>query len=268
VFEIRVEADATIDMLAKILPRARRAAERALDQTARDIKAGVRQAMPQVFDRPTPYTLNSLQVTPTRNHNMQASVWFKTPDRMGDHYLTSQVYGGLPAYKGFERAFGDQEFVPGQGARIDRYGNVTAGQIRQILSVLGKAERAAGSQQNITARSARRNKKQRDYVYLPKGSGKLPPGVYERVARAGQEIDAKTSRRLGITGARAYQYGRSRGKWQSVTRARGLRPILIHGRRAAVKPRLPFFELATAIYDQRFAPLFYQYFNQSRGSAR
>jgi len=181
-FVLRVDDAAVRTMLDAFPAKAMRAAEQALDATAREIKKEVSGEMRKVFDRPVPYTLNSLQMTPTRNHNMQASVWFKDPDRMREHYLIPQVEGGPRKLKGFERWLGDDEYVPGHGAKMDRYGNISAGQIRQVMSVIGKAQMVAGFSANITDRSKKRNTKQRDYVYLPKGSrgGVLPPGVYQR----------------------------------------------------------------------------------------
>lgn len=168
----------------KAIPRqANRAAEVALDNTAKDIKKAEVAEMKRVFDSPTRWTLNSLKMTPTINHNMQAVVWFKDPDRMGQHYLVPQVEGGPRKFKGFEQAFGNRMFVPGQAARMTKAGNVSPGQIRQILSVLGRAERTAGYSANVTKRSSSRNKKQRDYVYISKRHGKLYPGIYQRFAK-------------------------------------------------------------------------------------
>ena len=77
---------------------------------------------------------------------------------MGAHYLVPQVDGGQRKLKGFERAIGEGELVPALGAKLNQYGNVSPGQIRQILSVLGKAEASAGYSANITSRSRRRNR--------------------------------------------------------------------------------------------------------------
>jgi hypothetical protein len=138
----------------------------------RELKATISR----VFQDPAPYTKNSLKVTKTRNHNMQASVWFKEPDRMGDHYLLPQVEGGERKEKGFERALSHTKFIPSDHLPLDRYGNVAPGLIRQILSVLGRAELAQGYQTerfqaNRTRKIAIRNPKGRDFAWLPKGGG-------------------------------------------------------------------------------------------------
>jgi hypothetical protein len=243
-------------LLESVPKTAHRAAEIALDKVAKEIKEREVEEMKDVFDKPVPYTLNSLKVTPTRNHQLKATVWFKEPDRMGQHYLVPQVEGGKRKLKGFERALGNDEYVPGKGAKVNQYGNVSPGQLRQILSVLGKAERYAGYSANITERSKKRNRRTRDYVVLPKGSGKLPPGIYQRVA-TGKGFGHKTKRTLPF------------GEWQKskksktiAVRARGLRPIMVKGKRDPVTPRLKFYDRAAEVFNNRFSPIFYSTFNQ------
>lgn len=262
---IRVEVqDAEVRKLIASLPKtAGRAAEIAIDKTAKEIRNEIRSEMKRVFKGPAPYTINSLQITPTSNHNMQATVWFKDPERMSQHYLVPQVEGGARKLKGMERAIAERygvkmELVPGVGARIDRYGNVSPGQIMQIMSVLKISERWAGHQSNITSRSLRRGK-ERDYVLIPRKRGKLLPGVYQRVARGSSSIrgryssiDNKKKGRAG--GAYAWQVGRRK----MVTRARGLKPIMLRGKTGdPVRPLLDFYGIADQVYSRRFRELFY-----------
>lgn len=244
-FAIKVKADEVEQLLKRYPKEASRALETAIDKTAYDVRDGIKAEMPRVFDRPTSFTLNSLKVTRTRNHNMLASVWFKEPDRMEDHYLVPQVEGGERKLKGFERALYRNKFVPGAGVKLNKFGNISPGLLRQILGVLGRAELTGGYQANITAKSAMRNRADRDYVFLPVGSsrGKLPPGVYQRVAQRGSGFGGRAKRKLGKPGT--YQKGARRRRMFSVVRARGLRPILIIGRQhGQVKPRLRFYEIA------------------------
>lgn len=250
---IKVDDDNLRKMLAAMPSKVGRAAELAIDRTARSVRDAVRAEIPKVFDRPVPYTRNSLQLTLTHNHNMMAEVWFRDPDRMGDHYLVPQVDGGTRKLKGFERALGGMQYIPGHGAKIDQYGNVSVGQIRQILSVLGRAENTAGYSANMSKRSASRGK-QRDYVWLPRGRGALPPGVYQRAAAAGavsgrySTIADRKSRRA--SGAFAWQLGAA---GDSAVRARGLRAVLVVGRKGVVRPRLPFYGIAQKVAGDTFA---------------
>ena len=49
----------------------------ALTRTAVEVKDALRAELPRVFDRPTPYTLNSLFVKPARADRLQAETYFK-----------------------------------------------------------------------------------------------------------------------------------------------------------------------------------------------
>lgn len=211
--------DKQVQAMLKLLPKqASRAAEQALDFTAVRIADAVRTQMLRVFDRPTQFTLNSLKVTKTKGHNMTAGVGFKNPTRAGGtmthHYLRPEVEGGKRKLKGFERGLGADEFVPGRGASMDGWGNVKVSQIKTALKEV-------------------KSGKSVKYVQLTRTTGKLPPGIYQRVKAEGS--------------AR-----RKRGAFM-----RGLKPILIKGRTGhSVRPLLPFYLIAYAEYAARFAPYF------------
>lgn len=251
-------------MLSDVPGKAHRACAIALNQTAMDIREVARDTMGKVFNRPVPYTLRSVVFDRATATDLSARIWHVEPERMSKHYLTPQVEGGSRKLKGFERAFGLGELVPAMGAKMTQYGNVSPGQLRQILSVLGKAERGAGYSANMTSRSARRNSKDRDYVIIDRRQrGHLIRGVYQRFAQAGREIDKKTSRRIGITGARAHEYGRRMGEWRSVRRASGLRPVLLVGRTGhKVKPLYDFYGMAWRVYREVFAVRFWANLNR------
>jgi hypothetical protein len=259
-FEVKVDKS-QVEKLARQFPaQVMRAAEISLDKTADAIRDAERAELPKVFDRPTPYTLNSLKVTKTQGHNMTACVWFKEPDRMIEHYLVPQVFGGPRRQKGFERAFGGY-FVPSKAESLDRYGNMPYGRIVQILSVLGRAEYKAGYSANVTARSRKRNRKPRDYVLLTNQHGKLPAGIYQRF-QTGAGFGAKTKKTLPFG---EYQKGATRGKFSSVVRARGLRPVLIQVKRPGYSKRLPFFEIGRQVFDRQFNATFLSEFGKQMG---
>ncbi|WP_306548069.1 hypothetical protein [Desulfobulbus sp.] len=244
--------------LAAFPGKAHRACAVALNKTGKLIKEAEVAEMKAVFDNPTSYTLNSLKLTPATKDNLQATVGFKEPARYGDnpHYLFPQVEGGPRHLKGFEQGVSLGELTPALGAKLNRYGNVSFGQIRQILSVLGKAETAAGYNSNITDRSRRRNTKERDYVVIDsRQRGNLPLGVYQRF-QTGVGFGAKTKRSF-LDRSKSYQKGRTRGRFASVIRARGLRPVLLVGHTGRqVKPLLDFYGVAQRTFKQRFDPLF------------
>lgn len=209
--------------------------------------------MKRVFDRPTPFTLNSLQLTPAKKDTLSARVWFKDPPRlgMGQHYLEPQVYGGGRELKRLEKLLKMKHLMPGAGAKLDVYGNISRGQVTQVLSVL-KAFNMAGYDMNLTSRSGKRNRKPRDYFAVTKKRGGLLPGIYQRV-QSGVGFGAKTKKSLPFG---EWQKGRTRGRIASVIRARGVKPILIQGSAPTYKARLDFHGIAQRTIDQNYQRVF------------
>lgn len=168
----------------------------ALTRTASQVRQELRRDMPQRLDRPTPWTLNSLFVRAATAQKLEAEVNFKD-DRAATgggtpatYYLLPNVEGGARRTKRFEvalRAAGALPagffVVPGAGAKLDAYGNVSRGQVVQILSQL-RIQLVAGSQRNMSynARSqiaAQRRAGGRFFVVKP-GQAALQPGIYQR----------------------------------------------------------------------------------------
>ncbi len=233
-------------------------AAKALNDTAWLVRGKIVEEMQKVFDRPTPFTLGSFRVHKATKRNLCARVDFEW-GRLG--YMKTQVEGGLRGRKRSENALQKagimrpgQLWMPGKGARLNQYGNISGGQITQLLSVLMAAETASGYNANITARSKKRNPKPRDYFAITKKRGGLAPGIYERV-QSGVGFGRKTKKHM-LFGV--YQRGKTVGKISSVIRARGVKPILIFTNKAAYKKRLRFYELGAQTVNQNFRRIFYQ----------
>ncbi len=268
-----------LEKLLKSVPKkAERAAVVALTKTGQAIKKEMQREMKALFDKPVKYTLNSLQLDPATKARPEARVGFKSPDRMQQHYLVPQVEGGPRKLKGFERGVGLGELTPAMGARMTQAGNVSPGQIRQIMSVLGKAETSAGYSANLTARSGRRNLSPRDYVVLHHPHGRLFPGIYQRF-QTGTGFGARTKRSIGRFGT--YQRGTRKVavrdprtgriiRWvspasriQSIVRARGLRPVMLQGKQnKPVTPLLPFYDIARDEFNKTFPKIFQETFEK------
>ena len=62
------------------------------------------EEMRRVFDKPTPYAINSLAVKMATKTNLQSKVQLKDNTRIGDqnHYLNPEVTGGKRGFKPFE----------------------------------------------------------------------------------------------------------------------------------------------------------------------
>ncbi|OFA05179.1 hypothetical protein [Duganella phyllosphaerae] len=141
----------------------------ALTKTAQRAQAGVLDVMRERFDRPTPFTLNSLRIVSAKRSDPQpfARVYFKDDAFKGtpaSRYLGPEVHGGPRSQKRFERALiarglmkSGQYALPAAGARLDQYGNVRRAQVVQILSAL-QAFGEQGYQANRTnSTRSRRN---------------------------------------------------------------------------------------------------------------
>lgn len=174
-----------------------------LTRVGQRIKDAQRAEMGRVFDRPTPFTLNSVYLKPATTADPSAVVWLKdSADAASRQYLRPQVFGGGRDRKRFERALQRAGVmprgwfaVPAKGARMDRYGNVRAAEIVELMSALGAFDEV-GFRANRTAQSVARRARQRkrpglkDYFAVtpdspaPAGNGgRLPFGVYERQSR-------------------------------------------------------------------------------------
>ena len=247
--------------------QAKKAVSKALDDTALAIKEDVQQEMRRVFKNPVDYTINSVKHRTTQKGNMLAEVFIASTVRR-QSYLVPQVEGGPRPLKEFERGIGLGELVPAVGnAGGGRKGNLSIGQLRQIMSVLGRAETSAGYMANATDRSRKRNAKERDYVIIDRRQrGNLPMGVYQRFVtdnmpdnRARRRAVA-IRRRLGLKVS--YDYADKSKAWQlgyrrAIIRARGLRPVLLLGRTGhSVRPLLDFYGVARKTLAREFEPRF------------
>lgn len=175
------------------------ATQRALLKTAHHIREAEQEEMKKVFSSPTRWTLGAMKVKPTAK--MEVSVGILDPDgyyKRANNYLQTQEHGGQRKFKAVEKALhyygvlpSGWYVVPGAGAKMDAYGNMSAGQIRQILSWFDAAERWAGSTQNMGEKG--RDKKRKgtkktmgfEYFvttpYRPGRGHNLHPGIYQRL---------------------------------------------------------------------------------------
>jgi hypothetical protein len=203
----------------------------ALTKTGQDIKQAQIETMKEVFDRPTKFTLNALYLKPATKRDLTAEVYFK--EGYGSipawRYLGPQVEGGPRVHKSHETrliragVMKPEEFaVPGKGAKLDGFGNMSGSTIERILSQVQAAEQWAGYQANETARSRKRNKKRntgRYFVLRPDGSGRagrnVAPGIYFR-AGPGDMV-----------------------------------PVIMFVRQPRYKKRYPFFEVAEKTFNDR-----------------
>jgi hypothetical protein len=173
--------------------RTKQAIADALTRTALIARADLRNEIASVFDRPTPYTLNAITGKAATAANLEAIVKLKDEGsgNLPTHYLYPQIFGGPRGYKRFEAALHHigvlpegMFAIPAAGARLDAYGNMSRGQIVQILSAFGAAQRTAGYAMNRTAESKRRRGRKLPEFFAVREGGHLAPGIYLRVGSA------------------------------------------------------------------------------------
>lgn len=183
-----------------------------ITRTAVQARQALREELPRAFDRPTTYTLNQARYTPATAQRLWADVGFdidavqdargavtgyrKTGDTPASKYLAPGVEGGPRNTKRFERAMQAAGYLPagwvaapGPFAKLDAWGNVSKGQIIQILSQL-RVQLVAGTTRNMarpddkrgaaSARAAIKRAGGRYFVQPVGAKGIKQPGVYLR----------------------------------------------------------------------------------------
>ena len=175
--------------------RIRAAIATAISRTAREVEKTWRLQFGARLDRPTPYTMRSTRVEFAKADTLTGRVYLKA-DGSGippAEYLSTQESGGDRNLRKFEQALVSKgslprgmKVVPGPYAKLDAYGNLSRGQIVQVLNQIG-GELSAGYRRVIGRTAAKRSvaarRSGRAYVAIPQPLGKLEAGVYFREGR-------------------------------------------------------------------------------------
>jgi hypothetical protein len=223
-------------------------AVRAINTVANEILQAERAEMAKSFDRPTPYTLNSMWVKYANATQPSAFVRFKDATSKGttaDKYLRPQVLGGDRNAKRFESAlrrigvlYPSEYVVPASGAKLDAYGNISRAQIVQVLAYL-QAFGESGFKANTTAKGKTR---------LAKDS--------KRTGRRGIEYFVSRGRGNWFGGG-SWKQGREqhlpRGVYSRTRFGFGtaVKPIFLFVKSVSYRPRLDFYGVANRIAVQR-----------------
>lgn len=160
---------------------------KAVNRAAYEVRDDEKTIMGKVFDRVTPYAKNALRVDPGTKNKPDASLLFKDFSAKGTpakRFLNPEIRGGGRSTKSHERKLlpvmgGNVHTVPAKGARLNNYGNINGGTYMQIVSRL----KLAGDQSASNSYKSKKKQKERDYFAISKQTGKLRPGVYERLKK-------------------------------------------------------------------------------------
>ncbi len=187
--DVSVDVRRALDRVRAADKQVRFATAVALTRTAKDVERALQAELRSEIDRPTPYTLKSTYTDVAKPAKLEATVWFKNRNlgknrRSSSDILGHLFSGGTRQHKALEewlmRAgyISPGEFVaPGDAAKIDQYGNLSRGQIAQILSQL---KAGADPTQYATKSKRSQRKQQRAGVMFWSRGGKLPRGVWMR----------------------------------------------------------------------------------------
>lgn len=195
---VNVDSGGLLRLKAELMGQGKQVAyatSRALNAAAYKAAQVTKQEMARVFDRPTPWVLGSVRYTKATKEKLQATVdfdfWGNKQGVTVSHVLKAEIFGGRRALKRHEVALKrigvlpeGMAIIPGAAAQMDAYGNMSAGQINQIMSWF-KAFGEQGYRANMRdggKRLGRSKNGQRGFAYfvLKRRHGKLLPGVYQR----------------------------------------------------------------------------------------
>ena len=256
-FIARMDASQVLEAakdLVKDAKQRRFATALALNKSVQWSETAVRKAMRGAFQQPTRYFLQSLRIkrADVRAMKLQAELVFKDRglDDSSEAMMVPHVEGGRRKWKPMEDRLqragilpAGWYVVPGQAADIDANGNMSRGQISQILNVLGTYREAGYNKANAKTaeRLAKGNAKKGVYgfayfVNRPQGGNpNIPPGVYKRIKTA---------------------FGSS------------LKPVLIFVTRVTYKKRFDFYGIAQREFDARYPGEFDRAYEYALRTAR
>ena len=224
----------------------------AINKTGAKAQQEIKTEMPKVFDNPTPWVVNSLRIKYATKTNPSAELAYKDRNSVESSrsMIEPHVFAGKRHYKAMEARLlraglipSGYNAVPGAAARMDAFGNMSKGQITQLLNVLGTYTEAGYNKADgrTVARLSKGNAKKNTYgfVYWVNRVGStrarhLQPGVYQRVQTA---------------------FGSS------------LKPVLIFVKQAQYRKRLDFFGIAQKVIDREFPAEFNRAFDEAMRTA-
>jgi hypothetical protein len=161
-FSVDLDISGAVKLTSAIAKQISFAMAKALTQTAIQAQTDIVQTMTQVFDRPTPYTLNSTYVAPATKDRLESFVRVKDTATgvVPLKFLDPEILGTERSAKRSEVALqrmlllpSGSFTVPGAGVPLDQYGNISAGTMTQILSAV---HANSDYYQNTTQKSRRR----------------------------------------------------------------------------------------------------------------
>jgi len=190
-FKIKIEGlEGVQRMLGNAGKQARFAAAKTITQTAKEVEKQLVKDMQGTFDRPSPYTLKGTFSTSATPAKLEATIGLKNKgQRVPPAVLLKEHFtAGYRGAKPMERALAGMgalpkgwRALPGQGMRLDAYGNPRRAQVREILGSLASRMKIA----RTVGRGKKKTTQLQGYFVVPVGTkSHLHPGVYWHAGRS------------------------------------------------------------------------------------
>jgi hypothetical protein len=152
-----------------------------------DVKPAFVAEMKAKLDRPTNFTLNSINIRPAKKDNLEAYVYIRDEAYKGTapaDYLLPVAAGSDAMLKRSEKLLrrrgvlkSNQRLIPGRRAKLNRYGNWSAAQMNKALSNIGhQSDRYQNTRRNTRKR---KGQERYDYFLIPNGHPTLVPGIWK-----------------------------------------------------------------------------------------
>lgn len=146
--------------------------------------------MAQVFDRPTPYALNSMFIKMATPELLEAKIWVRPVggiDAQEQKFLGMEVFGSEAGKTRRHKPFEKQliykgimpEYmyaVPTRSMPRDAYGNMSRGELIRLLSYLGAI---AEVRTRMNRKPSSKRKINYAYLYVREKNGNYQPGIYK-----------------------------------------------------------------------------------------
>lgn len=244
----------SLDKLAKsqIPSVLRNSINTTLAQSRKDLQ----QEMPRVFDRPTPYALGGISVTEAKKEKLVGYIGLKDDPAKGipaSKFLRPQVLGGGRGLKRAEKALQRVGIlppgwwtVPGTGARFDTYGNMSRGQIVELLAYL-KAFGEEGCKANMTDKSR---------PAFERRLGKRAAGAKVQFFVGGLSSNRSKHLAPGIYQRFGFGHGSA------------VKPVLMFVKQPSYRPRFHFYDVVTRTFERDFSRNFQEEFIKKLGATR
>lgn len=267
-FAIQTDLKQGAELLGRQGKQYRFALERTIRGGAYRIRAREQEEMRQVFDRPTPFIINSVTVQDEAKQALRTTVFFRYPGGKAtppEKVLAAEIAGGPRRSKRAEvalRRVGLLQpgyfIMPGRGIptdKVDAYGNVKGSFIVQLLSYF-QAFSEVGYRANMTER----RRKQLAKVKRSESGFRTIQGVqyfvsYGRLRSLSMTSDKYSSLAPGI--------------WsRSGTHGSDVKPVLMFVKQPTYRRLYDFFGVGEQVVRQELPVMHAEYLRQALETAR